>query len=145
MNVINKLFFTAFAMLLILTSCNVSEHYTAEWGSFSPDKTSSYDNKLYAIQTVEKIEDVNFVTVNVYLTETEELIYSFTPARALDFWGICWENDTYNIWIQSGDIGVFCYKYENDEWKVDKSATRPSYIKSKYDKYQDEIIGNTNN
>lgn len=68
-------------------------------------------------------------------TETDQLVSSFYPARARDFWGICWENDSYNIWTQSGDIGVYCYKYEEMQWKRDESAQRPDYIISKYDKY----------
>lgn len=52
--------------------------------------------------------------------------------------GICWENDTYNIWTQSADIGIYCYKYENGQWERDESAIRPKYIISKYDKVEDE-------
>lgn len=62
-----------------------------------------------------------------------QLTDSFQPARASDFWGICWEHDTYNIWIQSGDIGVLCYSYEDGKWELDTSAARPDYVVSKYD------------
>lgn len=64
----------------------------------------------------------------------DEAVFSFTPARASDFWGICWETDTYNIWIQSGDIGVICYAYADGNWEVDPTAIRPDSIVSKYDK-----------
>ena len=66
-------------------------------------------------------------------TETDEEVYSFSPARALDFWGICWENDTYNIWIQSSDIGDYCYKYDTDTWILDEEAQMPDYIVTRHE------------
>ena len=74
-----------------------------------------------------------YIKVSIYETKTQ--VDYFYPTRAWDFWGICWENDTYNIWIQSADIGIYCYKYEDDQWQKDASAERLEYIVSKYDKY----------
>ena len=100
-----------------------------EWGSFSPNKTTSYDNKYYALQTV---NENDYIVVTVYETETDKEVSSFSPARAWDFWGICWENDTYNIWIQSSDVGEYCYKYDNDTWTLDEEAKMPDYIITRY-------------
>lgn len=100
-----------------------------EWGSFTPEKTYSYDGKFYAVQDVNSSD---IIVVSVYSSD-DELVYSFEPARAWDFWGICWERDTYNIWIQSADIGVYCYVYKDGKWVIDYSAIRPDYIVSKYD------------
>ena len=121
-------------LLIILSGCGKSTIPTEDWGSFSPNKTQSYDNKYYAVQNNEESDDGNFVVVNIYATKDDEFIFSFVPARAMDFWGICWENDTYNIWIQSADIGTICYKYKDNEWVPDDEAIKPDYIKSKYDK-----------
>lgn len=108
-------------------------------GSFSSDKTYSYDGKYYAIQNAEDLGgSAREINVSIYETETDTFVFSFYPARAMDFWGICWENDTYNIWTQSADIGIYCYKYENGQWERDDSAIRPDYIISKYDKVEDE-------
>lgn len=101
----------------------------SNWGSFSSGKTESYDQKYYALQTVEN----NTVVVTVFDQRTDTDVFSFSPARSRDFWGICWENDTYNIWIQSGDVGVLCYRCTNGQWLLDGNAVRPTYIKSKYD------------
>ena len=117
---------------------------TKDWAedgdSFTVDQTYSYDEKYYAIQKAEKEPYgdgyVYYLNVYVYETETDTLVSCFCPARARDFHGICWENDTYNIWTQSGDIGVYCYKYEDMQWIRDESAKRPEYIISKYDKYK---------
>lgn len=118
---------TILLLLVLLTGC--SRSVQEDWGSFTQNETYSYDNAFYAVQSVEKDE----VIVDVYKTETDEKIYSFSPARARDFWGICWESDTYNIWIQSADIGVLCYEFKNNEWVLNENAERPTDIISKHD------------
>lgn len=124
--------FLALAVLLTFVSCRNREIKVdpQEWGSFSPNKTTSYDNKYYALQTV---NDNDYIVVTIYETETDEEVYSFSPARAYDFWGICWESDTYNIWIQSSDIGDYCYKYDNDTWILDEEAEMPDYIITRHE------------
>ncbi len=120
-------------MVLILSFCAcVKSEPEVDWGSFTWEKTFSYDEKFYAVQEVQEIDDVNFIIVSVYSSD-DELVSSFAPARASDFYGICWEEESYNIWIQSGDIGVLCYAYGNGEWNPDYLAVRPEYIVSKYD------------
>lgn len=74
------------------------------------------------------------IVVSIYDAETDEFVGDFCPARARDFWGICWESDSYNIWTQSADIGIYCYVYEDGRWIRDENAVRPEDIVSKYDK-----------
>ena len=124
--------FLALAVLLTFVSCSNREIKVdpQEWGSFSPNKTTSYDNKYYALQTV---NDNDYIVVTIYETKIDEEVYSFSPARAYDFWGICWESDTYNIWIQSSDIGDYCYKYDTDTWILDEKAQMPDYIITRHE------------
>lgn len=124
---------------LLLTGCRIpqtdNDLETETYGSFTMETAYSFDNKYYAIQEAVKYEedDPDYIEISVYEAETEELEDVFTAARARDFWGICWESDTYNIWVQSGDIGNICYKYEDGQWTQDDSAERPDDIISKYD------------
>ena len=104
-----------------------------KWGSFTPYKTFSYDNRFYAVQTVEKGEMASYIVVTIYDAETDEFVGDFCPARSRDFWGICWESDSYNIWTQSADIGTYCYVYQDGKWIKDENAVRPEDIISKYD------------
>lgn len=120
-------------LLLILSGCGSQTQHAENWGSFTAEKTYSYDKTLYAIQETQEKDGISFVVVSVCAAENDEVLYAFTAARASDFWGICWEKETYNLWIQSGDIGVLCYQYEEGLWKVDPSAIRPDEIQSKYD------------
>ena len=104
----------------------------AEWGNFTSEKTFSYDGKYYALHKTTEMEDTTYINVEIYTADGVP-VASFQPARASDFWGICWEKDTYNIWIQSGDMGTLCYSYDHGEWSRNGSAIRPDYIVSKYD------------
>ena len=70
------------------------EETEEKWGSFTAKIAYSYDNQYYAVQSVHD----HWITVSVYSSATDELIGDFEPARSWDFWGICWESDTYNIW-----------------------------------------------
>jgi hypothetical protein len=91
-------------------------------------KTSSYDGKYYAYMT----QHDQMIVVNIY-SEDDTEVFTFEPCRKSDFWGICWENDSYNLWVQSGDIGIICYTESDEVWSVDDSAVRPDYIISKYE------------
>lgn len=104
-----------------------------EFVEFTLQKTFSYDKTFYALQSKAEENGIEYIKVSIYKTDDNEEVFSFTPARALDFWGVCWEKSSYNLWVQSGDIGVLCYSYNNGEWNLDISAQKPLYIKSKYD------------
>jgi|GEM_PF-2889294 len=112
----------------LLNAIEVKLYGNNVWGSFTDGAAISYDGKFFAVYDVD-----NDVTVTVFDSETGDDVYSFIPARAVDFYGICWEMDSYNIWIQSGDVGVQCYRYEDGVWSLDESAVRPDYIISIYD------------
>lgn len=135
---LHKIICSLCCLLFVLSGCGeTSSEPTTTWGSFTAEKTYSYDEKYYAIQETEPIpgdSGVPFVKVCIYETETDTQIYSFNAARARDFWGICWEKDSYDIWIQSADIGIYCYRSEDMCCKLDESAERPEYIVSKWDK-----------
>lgn len=104
-----------------------------EYGSFTPYDVESFDGKFIAMQEVEKFMDMKYIRVYVYDTESGELADRFYVARAWDFWGICWEKDSYNIWTQSADVGTYCYRYEDGTWVRDEQAERPEYIVSRWE------------
>lgn len=122
----------AWAALLFLCACSGGTD-SESWGSFTPEKTYSYDEKYYALQDVVEGEEARMIQVSVYLADTDEMVAAFEPARAMDFFGICWEKDSYDIWTQSADIGIYCYAYRDGAWTLDADRERPSYIQSKYD------------
>lgn len=129
-------------LLALLCACGgkqeeKQEETQEEWESFTAEDCCSYDGRYLAKQTVEINEsvDIIYVKVNIYDSKSNELLDSFYAGRAWDFWGICWERDSYNIWVQSGDTGVTCYLSEDGKWLRDvlNSVERPADIISKYD------------
>lgn len=132
----NKLYKNLISICVILitilfASC-VSNDTNEEdsWGSFSAEtKQYSYDDNYYSIQ---EIKD-DMIYISVYSTSDDELVFDVEPCRAIDYWGMVWENDRYAIWIQSGDIGVFCYELEDDVWQLNNECEKPEEIVSRYD------------
>lgn len=106
---------------------------TQFWGSYTDERTYSFDKKYYAVQTVRESDEIRYILVTIYDIAANHEVSSFMPARASDFWGICWERDTYNIWIQSADIGAYCYEYQNGNWIRNESVRKPDYIISRND------------
>ena len=95
-----------------------------DYGSFTVERTYTYDKKYYADITV---QNSGMVLIQIY-TRNNICISSFKPCRSSDFWGICWEYDNYNLWIQSSDIGYICYSFNGEEWELNKDAVMPGYI-----------------
>lgn len=127
-----KLFSSLLCIILAFTMCSCAVGFEqapgTEYGSFTITKTSSYDGKYYAYMT----QRDEMIVVNIY-SEDDTEVFTFEPCRKSDFWGICWENDSYNLWVQSGDIGIICYTMSDEVWSLDDSAVRPDYIISKYE------------
>ena len=127
------IFLLAFALVL-LTGCSAA-HNDNNWGSFTADDVYSSDGKYLARHCVVRPEgyDVDMIQVDIYSAVTGEVLSSFIPARAMDFWGVCWEEGSHNLWIQSGDTGLACYTPIDGQWLHNEEAVQPESIKSKYD------------
>lgn len=110
-------------------------NYRPNWGSFGQEPQYSYDGRYVAEQDV--VDDGNPRSVRVTIRDVQsgETVGSFVGDRALDFWGICWEDNNYRIWTQSGDVGLRCYRYQDGDWRYDMTAGRPESVISKYDYY----------
>jgi len=102
-----------------------------DYGSFTLEDITSYDN-VYIAYLEESDRSNPLVKIWIVNQQTGEADY-IEPIRRSDFWGMCWENDCNKLWIQSGDIGVVCFIYQDGEWVQDTEAVRPDYIVSKYD------------
>ena len=100
------------------------EHKEKDYGSFTIKRTYSFDKKYYAECAISSAS----VRIDIYERTTNRKLFAFTPCRKLDFWGICWEYDNYNLWIQSSDIGIICYSFNGKEWERNSKAVRPDYI-----------------
>ncbi|MBQ4434937.1 MAG: hypothetical protein II879_02485 [Clostridia bacterium] len=104
------------------------------WGSFTSELSYSFDRKYYAVQTWEPSSrnKTGMVTVKICETGTDEQKCCFIAGRTFDFWGICWEKDSYNLWTQSADTGLIGYEYHNGNWECSDELRCPDYIISRW-------------
>ena len=107
---------------------DADEYRRKEYGSFTAERAYSYDRAYFTV-----VDDTRDNVMIMIEDKDHYPVCSFTPCRSSDFWGVCWEKDNYNLWIQSGDIGVVCYSKNGDKWELNPDAVRPDYIVSKYD------------
>ncbi len=99
-----------------------------DYGSFTTAKTSCYDEVYYAQTTRFKNDEGVLVTVvDICSAENGAIKYSIITDTSSEFWGFCWEKDSYNIWIQTSK-GLLCYKKAEFEWVLDETAQKPEYI-----------------
>lgn len=105
------------------------------WGSFTFAPAVSSDGLYRAEHSAVRDEgmDVSMIRVDVYRTEGNQWVDAFYPARAADFWGVCWEAGTHNLWIQSADTGICCYEQTEFGWRRNERAEQPASIVSKWD------------
>ena len=133
----NKILGTIVCCLMLLGLAGGSSPQSSEpeyWGSFTDGPVISSDG-LYRAEHAAIRQDgsnVSVIQVKVFDNNTNELLDSFIPARAFDFWGICWEDGTHRIWIQSADIGIYCYELQNGHWILNEDIERPATIVSKW-------------
>jgi hypothetical protein len=95
-----------------------------DYGSFTVERTYTHDKKYYAECTV---QNSGMVLIAIS-TNSNIRVSTFRPCRASDFWGISWEYDNYNLWIQSSDVGYICYSFNGTEWELNKEAVKPDYL-----------------
>jgi len=99
-----------------------------------PGTVRSDDGKLYAEQSLEQDAEsgVNLVKVTVYGADNGLTVGEFIAQRALDFQGICFEPGSWNIWVQSGDVGVYCMRYDDGKWVEDHDIPIPDTIVTRH-------------
>ena len=67
--------------VFVFTSCGSSTNKEKQWGSFTAEKTNSFDDVFYAVQTVEEKDDASYIVVDVYKTENDEKNYNKIPDK----------------------------------------------------------------
>ncbi len=102
-----------------------------DYGSFTMDKTFSYDDEYYAdITRFKNDEGVKVTVVDIFQASNDDIKASIVIDTEDEFWGFCWEENSHNIWIQTSK-GISCYQKVDFEWKLDENAVKPDYIVEK--------------
>ena len=110
------------------------EEIFSEYGSFTYLNCCSFDGRFIALQSVEKRESDQSEYVYVYIADAEssEVRYVFRAERAFDFWGICWDRDSYDLWLQSADVGIYVMRYADGSWTRNFEAQQPDWLVTRW-------------
>lgn len=119
-------------MLVLFSGCG-SPKVEEDYGSFTVTKSYSYDEKYYVTLTkFDNNDGINITVLDIRLTENDMIKDSIVTGESVDFWGYCWEEDSYNIWVQSAETGVSCYVFDGlISWELDETSEKPDYIVTK--------------
>ena len=117
-------------IVVVFTGCGASGALE-DYGSFTTEKTYCYNEDYYAKTTrFKNDEGIPVVVVDIFSAADDVIKESIIIDTSSEFWGFCWEEDSYNIWIQTSE-GLFCYKKGVFEWVLDETAQKPDYIVEK--------------
>ena len=117
-------------VVVLFTGCG-GPQVVEDYGSFTMDKTFGYNDEYYAkVNRFNNDEGVLVTVVDIHLASNDVIKDSIIIDTEDEFWGFCWEKDSYNIWIQTSK-GISCYQKGDFEWKLDESAVKPDYIVEK--------------
>ena len=114
-------------MVFLFSGCGLSSR-EENLGVFTTKKSYSYDKKYYAVMDYAPVNGVETAIVDVYLTVDDSRVNAVKVARSSDFKGYCWEKQSHNIWVQSGDTDVSCFVLSGKKWKIDETVEKPDYI-----------------
>lgn len=84
--------------------------------------SDSYDGKYTVCLTSEDKE----VLITV-LSGADE-VFVFSAGNESEFRGICWDKNSYDLWLQYKDGDLICYHMSDETWKVAHGAEKPDYI-----------------
>lgn len=125
-----KILILTMIVLLMITGCNSKNtasdevQITKEQAEmFTTDMTASFDSKYFAIMGASVEDDKTLAVVNIF-SEMGDSVYSFTAGNIDNFFGVCWEKDTYNLWILTSDNDAVCYKYADNKWVLDNNESK---------------------
>lgn len=85
-------------------------------------ESDSYDGK-YSVSLSSGQEEA-IITV---MSGNDE-VFVFSAGEYSTFWGICWDKNSYDLWLQYKGGDLVCYHMADETWEVDKRAEKPDYI-----------------
>ena len=84
--------------------------------------SDSYDGK-YSVSLTSEDKDVS-ITVSSGADE----VFVFSAGSESEFRGVCWDKESYDLWLQYQDGVLVCYSMNDGEWQLNSGAQKPDYI-----------------
>lgn len=121
--------FVSFVVLIVLFLNGCAKSSDVDLGSFTMEKSYSYDEKYYVRQTTFKSDDDIVIALDIHRAADDAIVYSVLVGLQEEYQGYCWEKDSYRLWIQkvSGVVSYVMSDFER-EWLQDDAAILPEYI-----------------
>ena len=84
--------------------------------------SDSYDGK-YSVSLTTEDKDVS-----IAVSSGSDEVFVFSAGSESEFRGICWDKDSYDLWLQYQDGVLVCYSMNDGEWELNSGAQKPDYI-----------------
>lgn len=84
--------------------------------------SDSYDGK-YTVSLTTEDKDVS-----ISVSSGTDEVFGFSAGSESELRGICWDKESYDLWLQYQDGVLVCYSMKDDEWKLNSGAQKPDYI-----------------
>ncbi len=126
---IGKFIYYTFQAITLIT------HVDYEEGTLEEKET--YDSAYNMVIELEEVSDLYYINVKIFDEKTKQEVFSIDNIyRAWDFKWITWEKGSYHFWVESGDLGTFCYEYGDNGWT---KIGLTSYLEKHYGDSVNEI------
>ena len=84
--------------------------------------SDSYDGKYSIDLTVED------KMVSITIMSGSDEVFVIPAGKESEFRGVCWDKNSYDLWLQYKDGDLICYHMADETWEVDTGAEKPDYI-----------------
>lgn len=84
--------------------------------------SDSFDGKYTAKITTEDRE------VSITVLSGSDEVFKIEAGKESDFRGLCWDKNSYDLWLQYQDGKLVCYHMADETWGIADGAEKPDYI-----------------
>lgn len=84
--------------------------------------SDSFDGKYTAKITTEDRE------VSITVLSGSDEVFKIEAGKESDFRGLCWDKNSYDLWLQYQDGKLVCYHMADETWKAADGVEKPDYI-----------------
>lgn len=84
--------------------------------------SDSYDGK-YSVSLTTEDKDVS-----IAVSSGSDEVFVFSAGSESEFRGVCWDKDSYDLWLQYQDGVLVCYSMNDGECELNSGAQKPDYI-----------------
>ena len=119
----------ALCLCLLLAGCARAEDtrmYCSASGSFTGGECASWDGKYIARPYAGKGDGT--VSIEILEAETGIIAARVKTGHSPELFGICWDREGYDVYVQSADADVGVLRFKDGAWREETAAWVPDCI-----------------